>query len=392
MANRIQEDPEIDPEQDIFGMVGDGIDHAGLLALRVPRPTLLATAQLDFFPIEGARETFAEAKKLFKIAGAEDALSMTEAPLKHGLNLPLRESIYVFFDRWLAGRRTGDAELKVKIRTPEELRASPDGQVNVSLKSRHLLSMALEEFDRKKKPPRKPLADVLRLDPQQARYELHPFADSGKKGKTLVVLVNGNETRGWEQEKAFVKALEADGCDVAIIDPRGVGKLRPVINIRGNRSYTDPLESIEGNLAANAFLCGKSLAGMRVTDVQAAVRFLAEKTKPSRVVLCGRRDAAMVVCLTAAIEPTITHVAAEELPLTKRWYFDPIGRPLNGAVVVPGLLRDFGDIKEVLAAIAPRKAMLSAGVGSVDDPLPGVERIERAYSAEPELLRKWLSR
>src|SRR5204862_3516185 len=60
MGNRIERDPDSDPEQDIFGFVGAGIDHAGLLALRVPRPTLLGTAVRDFFPIEGARESFDE--------------------------------------------------------------------------------------------------------------------------------------------------------------------------------------------------------------------------------------------------------------------------------------------------------------------------------------------
>src|SRR4029077_10858285 len=72
MGNRIQTDPDADPEQDIAGFVSEGIDHAGLLALRVPRPTLLATAQFDFFPIEGARESFAEAKHLYRVAGAAE--------------------------------------------------------------------------------------------------------------------------------------------------------------------------------------------------------------------------------------------------------------------------------------------------------------------------------
>src|SRR5262249_35814968 len=57
MGNRIQTDPSADPEQDIFGFVSDGIDHAGLLALCAPRPILLGTATFDFFPIEGAKET-----------------------------------------------------------------------------------------------------------------------------------------------------------------------------------------------------------------------------------------------------------------------------------------------------------------------------------------------
>jgi hypothetical protein len=37
MGNRIEKDPDADPEQDIFGFASSGIGHAGLLALRVPR-------------------------------------------------------------------------------------------------------------------------------------------------------------------------------------------------------------------------------------------------------------------------------------------------------------------------------------------------------------------
>ncbi len=73
MANRTQEDPSADPEQDIYGFFSAGIDHAGLLALRVPRPTLIGSALLDFFPIEGVRESFEEARRLYRIAGAPTA-------------------------------------------------------------------------------------------------------------------------------------------------------------------------------------------------------------------------------------------------------------------------------------------------------------------------------
>src|SRR5207244_9012860 len=93
MANRIEEDPSADPEQDLFGFVSEGIDHAGLLAMRAPRPTLLASAKFDFFPIEGARESFAEAQKLFQVAGAFENVERVEAEEKHGLSLPLREAI-----------------------------------------------------------------------------------------------------------------------------------------------------------------------------------------------------------------------------------------------------------------------------------------------------------
>ena len=51
-----------------------------------------------------------------------------------------------------------------------------------------------------------------------------------------------------------------------------------------------------------------------IHDVSAAVKELAKKWQPARVVLCGRSDAALVACLTAATDPGVTRVAVEGLP------------------------------------------------------------------------------
>src|SRR2546429_9514916 len=61
--NRIFADPDSDPEQDLFGMISNGVDHPGLLLLMYPRPVLVAAAVLDFFPIEGTRKTYRELQK-----------------------------------------------------------------------------------------------------------------------------------------------------------------------------------------------------------------------------------------------------------------------------------------------------------------------------------------
>lgn len=393
MGNRIQADPDADPEQDPFGFVSEGIDHAGLLALRVPRPTLLAAAQFDFFPIEGARESFAEANKLYQVAGAAERMAMVEAAEKHGLSLPLRKATYAFFDRWLAGRagEPETIEIAVKPRPAKELLVCQDEQVNVAFRSRHLLTRVLEEFDRRPQPARErlPLAELLRLDPKEADYRMVELAGGKPAGQTLVVCANGNESRPWQDETAFIQALEKQGHAVVVIDPRGVGALRPKLGVR-DHDYADPLAGVEENLAYNAFLVGKSLLGMRVTDVQAAVRKLAGQTKRSRIVLCGRRDAALVACLTAAIEPTITHVALEQMPLTYRWYFDPSGRPINAASILPSMLRDHGDIEQVLTTIAPRRMLSAAGLGQTSQRLPALQQVEGRFTENPGLLMNWL--
>ena len=315
----------------------------------------------DFFPIEGARESFAEAKRLYQVAGVADRIAMAEAAEKHGLSLPLRKAIYAFFDRWLAGRKTEveTNEIHVQPRPAMDLLVCQDGQVNVTLQSRHLFTVALEEFEIRQKPPRHrhALAELLRLDPKESDYRSVEITSGNSPDHTLILCINGNEGSPWQEETLLLQALRERGHAVFVIDPRGVGTLRPKLSVRGH-DYADPLTGVEENLAYNAFLVGKSLIGMRVTDVQAALKKLTAQSNPSRIVLCGRRDAALVACLTAAIEPSVTHVAMEWMPLTYRRYFDPIGRPINAASVIPFLLRDYGDIGDVLTAIAAQDAEL----------------------------------
>ncbi len=76
--NRIFKDPDSDPEQDLYGMISNGVDHAGLLALMYPRPIFVAAAVLDFFPIEGAGKTFREVRQLYARFGHGDRIGMTE--------------------------------------------------------------------------------------------------------------------------------------------------------------------------------------------------------------------------------------------------------------------------------------------------------------------------
>ncbi len=393
MANRIQADPDADPEQDIFGFVSEGIDHSGLLALRAPRPTLLGTARFDFFPIEGARESFAEAKKLYEVAGAAEKIERAEAAEKHGLTLPLRKSVYKWFDRWLAGRQVdGEVEeTKVQPRPTSELLVCPEGQVNLSFKSRPLLPLALEELGKQGQPGRMSLRELLHLDPEQADFQITEIAAGNKDNRTLVVCLNGNELSGWQEEKVFLKALEQSGCAVVVVDPRGVGALRPDFAVKGH-AYADPLVGVEENIAYNAFLVGKSLLGMRVTDVLAAIQKLSARMKGPGVVLCGRRDSALVALLAAAVQPDIKQLAVEEILLSYLPLFEAVGRPINAASILPGLLRRFGDVGDVLAQIAPRQVLVSAGIGKTPRRLKSVEFKEERFSGKPQLLLDWLGR
>jgi hypothetical protein len=80
----------------------------------------------------------------------------------------------------------------------------------------------------------------------------------------------------------------------------------------------------------------------------------------------------------------------EQMPLTFRQYFDPGGRPINAASILPGMLRDFGDVEQVLSAIAPRKMLSTAGLGDVSYELPAMQKSESLMAENPTVLIDWL--
>jgi cephalosporin-C deacetylase-like acetyl esterase len=392
MGNRIETDPDADPEQDVFGFVAEGIDHAGLLALRVPRPTLVGAAVRDFFPIEGARETFAEAKRLYEVAGAGDRVGRAEADAKHGLSPTLRQAAYGFLDRWLAGRPDPrEEEVKVEPRPPADLTVCADGQVNLAFRSRPLLPLALEEFRRRHpKPAGVPLKDLVGLDPEGADCALARTDAAGNPGGVHLLCVNGVEAAGWETEAALAAALGKRGVGMTVADPRGVGKRRPAgLEVKGH-AHADPLCGVEENLAYNAFLVGRSLLGMRVADVLRAAARIRADGRPTRLVVCGRRDSGLVACLAAAIDPAIDAVAVEEMPLSYWPLFEAAGRPINAAGLLPRVLRDFGDVAAVLAACAPRLVLAAAATGDPDRAVANLTRADRKFTADAAVLLDWL--
>src|SRR5262249_50029444 len=147
---------------------------------------------------------------------------------------------------------------------------------------------------------------------------------------------------------------------------------------------------VEENIAYNAFLVGKSLLGMRVADVSAAIKKRVG-TPPGRVVLCGRADAALVACLAAATNPAVNAVAVEGLLLGFEPLFEGVGRPVNAASILPALLRDFGDVADVLSEIAPRKMLVAAGIGTLPRRPASVEVTERRFVTEPRVFLDWLA-
>jgi hypothetical protein len=120
------------------------------------------------------------------------------------------------------------------------------------------------------------------------------------------------------------------------------------------------------------------------------VRKMRDQKKARRVVLCARREAALVACFAASVEPTIELVATEEMLLSFRPLFGAEGFPINAASILPGLLRRYGDIAQVLAEIAPRRILIAAGIGDALRDNPSVQAVPGRFSRDPRVLTDWI--
>jgi hypothetical protein len=127
-----------------------------------------------------------------------------------------------------------------------------------------------------------------------------------------------------------------------------------------------------------------------VSVVSAAVQKIAAERKPRQVILCGRRDPALVACFAAAVGPAVQRVAAEEMLLSFLPLFSAEGYPVNASDILPGLLRDFGDMADVLAQIGPRKVLIAAGVGEKPPGTPSTQVTGKRFTADPRVLTDWL--
>jgi hypothetical protein len=304
----------------------------------------------------------------------------------------LRQAVYDWFDRWLTAQPAGKsvAEFPLKPRPADDLRVCTSGQAQLSFQSRHLLALALEDFERQKKSVGRTLRQVLELDTEMADFRIIPISHGSADNMTMIVCINGNEGLSWHEERTLIDILVMKGYGVVVIDPRGVGRIQPNLSVRG-RDYCDPISGVEENIAYNAFLVGKSVLAMRVTDIVVAVRKLVGPTEPKKLVLLGRRDAALVACFAAAVEPSINRVAVEELLPSFRSLFSSDGRAINAASIPPGLLKHFGDVDQVLAQIGPRKVLVAGATPGQHFEAKNVSVVENRFTNEGKVLLEWLN-
>jgi pimeloyl-ACP methyl ester carboxylesterase len=332
MANRIFVDPDSDPEQDLYGMLSMGVDHAGLLMLIYPRPVTVASAVLDFFPIEGARRTFREARALYEKFGHGDRIAMAEGYHKHEYSAENLESALDFLDRFnKMPRRTGLAEPS---QLPDrDLLCTVSGQVMVDKKdARSLMDVIREYYAGRKPTSRLKLAIDYRMGQRSltAEWRVAQFAGAPaydreilweslgttkvgsvlmdkfvlhhSKGLTMPLLFihqASNEKREallWFGKNGKATAVDwgelqkrlQEGYDIVTFDFRGMGETRMLFTASSpddpalgkldfDGAYVNAISGVLANHVYNSLLTGRPYFYQMIEDAEIARQFVKEK-------------------------------------------------------------------------------------------------------------------
>ncbi|MDD3587026.1 MAG: hypothetical protein PHQ75_07560 [Thermoguttaceae bacterium] len=294
-----------DAEQNIFGQLAFGMDHADYMIMRAPRPTMLCLATKDMFNIDDAWKSFRFAKRFYGRFGFGERMSAVETDTPHGWYPQLREGGVRWMLRWLAGRdEVVVTDPNTKHLTDEEIASVPAPGVlalpgarttydlnrdlaKVLTPKRNALWSKMKPADAadllRKTAVIRPLKDIPAIAEHKVdgvKDETILESDKGiylpariavKDGCKEITLVISDSGRNGE----FAKKVFADQSKSAVaVDLRGWGDS---LQFEGRPYYIHTNFGPDGSDYYLAYLLGRTYVGMRTDDLFAVARYLKEK-------------------------------------------------------------------------------------------------------------------
>ncbi|MEN6426897.1 MAG: acetylxylan esterase [Phycisphaerales bacterium] len=313
-----------DAEQNVFGQLAFGMDHADYLMMRAPTAILICAATQDFFDIQGTWTSFRYAKRLYTRLEAAERISLLENDATHNYNRTQRQGVARWMSRWLLGKDVPITEPNIVLLSAEEARCTPDGQV-MNLEGARSTYDLNRDYEKELAARRKqlwattPRADLLRrvrllvgvrplAEFPEPRVEMQETIERGDRRiqKAVVTLEEGlylpalvfrppGEPTGNDVLYLHENGKEADagpdgpieqlveaGHVVVAVDLRGMGETQSKNGWGGDLFGPD----VKDVLAA--YLLGRSYVGMRAEDIVTCARLLHERSeRPVDVVALG---------------------------------------------------------------------------------------------------------
>ena len=372
MANRIFVDPDSDPEQDLFGILSNKVGHTGLLLLMYPRPVMIASAVLDFFPIEGARKTFREAQRIYEQFHHAGRTAMAEGYHGHQYSDENQEAALDFLDRF-NGMPLRHGLLAVKELPGKDLLCTRSGQVMLDESdARSLMDVIREYYVDHKRSPEKSLSahyqesgapdfnkwtvsefsgapvgehqitwepdgsttlGDFQIDKYELRHSrllpmplLYIHKSSGKQSDVLFWFKEtGKATSSdWSRIESFLRY----GYSVVTFDFRGLGETRmpytavspddPLLGkLDFDRAYMNPLSGVLANYVYNSLLSGRPYFYQMIDDAEIAKRFAEAKLGVKVVAVAAPGEAYTVAAAIAEVMPDLRLLSEPDSVLVK---------------------------------------------------------------------------
>ena len=382
-----------DAEQNLPPWLHLGFDFPDFIYATAPKPFLVLSAIRDFFPIGGARATFAETQRTYDSLGIAEKLKMVEADDGHGYTLPRRLAAYAWMSRWLKNAPDDGAEPTFPQATEQELYCTATGQVATSLGGESVYSL-----NRKRAAAVKPAAAVnviataRKLSGFQPIEGLPPVTGFGvlvKKGYRVEKLLYESEPgvripavlaipEGVSGKRAAVLYVDgrgksaarleqwiSEGKIVLAIDARGFGEL-------GMRTNESQQWLGDASLTTTALLLNKTLVGLRATDIVRGLELLAARPEvdASRIEGIGVGSASVPMLFATAFDARLRTVTLDGM---LRSYQDAVDSRLHRRVyehVIPGVLKHF-DLPDLVAAIGSQRLTVRSRVDAMGEAVKG---------------------
>ena len=390
-----------DGEQNLLGQLPEGLDHADFLRLMAPRPVLVGSAALDFFPLEGARESVAIAGELYGSLDVPDRIAHVVAEAPHGYSATLRRATFAWMNRWLGVPEADDSEPDMPTESDADLQCTPDGQVallgsadSFTLVTRRLAqpaplrtrsagesvqTLTRYESPRERPPAREPQTRLFRHEGARRLETLSVWAEPDVAAPGTVWSWRAATEAGpavlWLDEagaevaatrpafRALLARQAETGCVVAAVDVRGVGETAP-----RSTGRAQPWMSAESFLAYESLVVGRTLLGQRLRDAACAVDALLARPDVRAVdglVVVGWGAAALLALHLAAVDDRVRYVVTVGALESVRSLVESERYEFPFSWLSPGLVRgadspDGYDVDDLVALVASRCTVSSA--------------------------------
>jgi len=382
-----------DAEQNLFGQVAEGLDHAEVCMLIAPRALRIGAAEQDFFPLEGARATVERARRVYDLFGASDHLSLVETPGEHGFSAPMRQAAFEWLCQCL-GMTTDESALDYATLDDADLWCTASGSSS-ELHGRSLYAVQADRacaiIGERNDPSPGDLRNELEHLIRGTRHgDVHAATATRQVGEDTVVedvlidlepdlsararliarrdqppgpgvvWLNGNAFAGVATHAKEVRGLVRRGLVVLVFRPRGTGLSAPPHNHQDEAGgHARRLLGSEALESYNALILGESLLAMRAHDVLTAVDYLATRPEVDSALMWVLAEGrpALWALVAAASTPRVTGLVGISMPASYDAVAIETHYRMHLADMMHGVLARW-DIPHLAAAMAPHHCIL----------------------------------